>query len=413
MNILLIDFGASRIKSSLFNTKTKVLSDIFSTPGTYFDGLSVVKLKYINEKFRKHLSYHKYIDKIVICSEMHGFILSESLPPSENDLYISWRADLSKNKNQHKKKDNSNLSTITGIEDKLGLPRINIKYHENYSKKSHLLSLVDAIILLNGEWNYKTPLHLAAATGLFDIWENCWINSLNQTDIVTYDVSLYSDLLGTINHSQKKIPIFGGLGDLQAAIMSVDLSSGISVNMGTGSQVSMYYSKESSYEVRPFIHDKFINTLTHIPCGRALNEYANYIDSLFGANDDSIFWHKMFETSSNINHNNEYKINFNIIRGLYGYQKNSCVTPIDDLNRIDDYIYFIKKRLADQYTSIINKFRKYYDIKKIYVTGALGSKIPEFCGILEYNTNLKVVSCTGTIDSTIIGLKNYSIIHKL
>ena len=139
MNILLIDFGASRVKSSLFNSETKILSDIFSTPGTFFNKRSKVTLRYINERFHEHLEYHHDIDKIAICSEMHGFILSESLPPLEEDLYISWRADLSHNKENIQSPDDS-LLKITGIDDKVGLPRINLKYHENFHKKSHLLS---------------------------------------------------------------------------------------------------------------------------------------------------------------------------------------------------------------------------------------------------------------------------------
>ena len=98
MNILLIDFGASRIKSSLYDSETEILSDVFSTPGTFFSKMSTVTLKYVNERFHEHLNYHHDIDKIAICSETHGFILSESIPPSEEDLYISWRADLSHNK---------------------------------------------------------------------------------------------------------------------------------------------------------------------------------------------------------------------------------------------------------------------------------------------------------------------------
>ncbi len=413
MNILLIDFGASRIKSSLYDSETEILSDVFSTPGTFFSKMSTVTLKYINERFHEHLNYHHDIDKIAICSEMHGFILSESIPPSEEDLYISWRADLSHNKKKDIQSYDSSLLSITGINDKLGLPRVNINYHQNYNKKSHLLSLIDAIILLNGTWNSKTSIHLAAATGLFDIWNNKWIKSLDKTNIITYDVSSYGDSLGFINYSKKNIPVFGGLGDLQAAIMSIDLSSSINVNMGTGSQISMEYSPNLSYEIRPYMHKKFINTLTHLPCGRVLNEYASYVDSLFDKNIDSVFWNKLFKTSIDINHDNEYEINLNIIRGLYGYIENKSITSIDNINRIDDYIYSIKKALANQYVCIINDIKRYQDISKIYVTGVLGMKIPEFCEVLEYNTNLKVERCTEATDSTIIGLKNYCIAHKL
>ena len=192
--------------------------------------------------------------------------------------------------------------------------------------------------------------------------------------------------------------------------MSIDLSSSVNINLGTGSQVSMEYSPNLSYEIRPFANKKFINTLTHIPCGRVLNEYASYVDSLFDKNIDSIFWNKLFKTSNNINHDNEYEINLSIIKGLYGYKKNENLTSIDNINEIDDYIYSIKKALVNQYISIVNDIKRYQDFKKIYVTGALGVKIPEFCEVLEYNTNLKVVRCTSAIDSTIIGLKTIALL---
>ena len=139
-------------------------------------------------------------------------------------MYISWRADLSHNKENIQSPDDS-LLKITGIDDKVGLPRINLKYHENFHKKSHLLSLIDALILLNGSWSNKTSIHLAAATGLFDTG-TIVMKSLDETEIIIYDVSSYNDTW-IYKLFKKNIPVYGGLGDLQAAIMSIDLSSSV------------------------------------------------------------------------------------------------------------------------------------------------------------------------------------------
>ena len=59
MIALLIDFGASRIKSCLYDTQHNQLSNIYSTPGASSNNIDVVPLTVLNESFKQHVKYHK------------------------------------------------------------------------------------------------------------------------------------------------------------------------------------------------------------------------------------------------------------------------------------------------------------------------------------------------------------------
>ena len=54
-----------------------------------------------SEVFKKHVNYHlsskKNIDAINLCGEMHGFILPSDIDNLQDEKFISWRANNSKN----------------------------------------------------------------------------------------------------------------------------------------------------------------------------------------------------------------------------------------------------------------------------------------------------------------------------
>ena len=89
MIALLIDFGASRIKSCLYDTQHNQLSNIYSTPGASSNNIDVVPLTVLNESFKQHVKYHKKFNLIIICCEMHGFILCDDISHLLECNYIS------------------------------------------------------------------------------------------------------------------------------------------------------------------------------------------------------------------------------------------------------------------------------------------------------------------------------------
>ena len=414
MIALLIDFGASRIKSCLYDTQHNQLLNIYSTPGASFNNIDVVPLKILNESFNQHMEYHKNFNLIIICCEMHGFILCDDTRYLLDCSYISWRSNSSINKNYENIYKNSNYRNKTGITLRSGLPYCNLINHELFDKDAHFFTLIDALILLNGEWMNKSPVHLAAATAMYDIFKNDWITELCKDNHQHYpSMKDFSEPLGYFRTvSCKEIPIFGGLGDLQASIFSLEMTKDIlNLNLGTGSQISMIYEKADTndYDLRPLVGNNYISTITHIPCGRVLQMYAN----IFSSKKSQLeFWDSIFDDDSEKRLSRDYPLG--IFPGSYNYNSDFDISNLsgDEMDP-STLAISLKKALFQQYQEIVEGILRTRDINKILITGSLGHKIKSFSGTLQIYTGIECKIASNKFDSTLLGLKNFCIEQNL
>ena len=117
MTSLLLDFGASRVKSAILHKD--IIEDIQSynsiAPCIQDNNKFEVDLNNLSKLFRTIAEqyYRKYkFDNILLCSEMHGFIISDknNFPLSN---YISWKDERSKN-------ILNGISTLDLLKNKLG-----------------------------------------------------------------------------------------------------------------------------------------------------------------------------------------------------------------------------------------------------------------------------------------------------
>jgi sugar (pentulose or hexulose) kinase len=94
---------------------------------------------------------------------------------------------------------------------------------------------------------------------------------------------------GSIVGTWSGIPCFVPVGDQQCALAGALLEPGeLSVNIGTGSQVSMITDdpRPAGQQVRPYFDGRFLRTITHIPGGRALEPLVRLLTELGGAAED-------------------------------------------------------------------------------------------------------------------------------
>lgn len=426
MNFLLFDFGASRIKSILYNVKTDKFSEIYSTPGASLSNKNEVPMEFFIDSFQKHLSYrkskNKKIDAINICSEMHGFCLTKDLKNIEKENYVSWRIDNC----QDLKSEiefyfpKNDFKECTGMQEKNGLPIFNLRSHENYNHQSFFLTLPESIISIFGEWNGTMSKSLAASTGLYNILTNKWLETVKKKQNIQFPI-INSEIrhgYGHIKFNNKNIPVYGCIGDLQSCFLSLDLKENeINVNLGTGSQVSKTFQKyDKEFEIRPTFGNQIFSTISHIPCGRALNIFSNIIEKKFEEyarkTDDTqnIFWETFFK-KSNKNCKKNIDIDLNVFKGSYKYKDGGSIKFLEE-NNFDLHILIdnIKFSLVKQYSDIINSCNKSNanSINKIILTGALANKITDFKDLLSLETNIEVEIVHNKIDSSLIGLSKIS-----
>jgi len=426
MNFLLFDFGASRIKSIIYNADSNKFYDLHSTPGASTENIDQVPINFFYESFQNHLSYreskNKKIHAINICSEMHGFALVKNIENLEKNYYISWRVNNCDNLESELDFyfPGKDFKELTGMKPKKGLPIFNIRNHKNYNEKSFFLTLPDCIMSMFGEWNGTVSKSLAASTGLYNIQKDQWLDSVKYNSNIRFPKvnSKINHTYGHILINKKEIPVYGCIGDLQSCVISLDLKKNdININLGTGSQVSKYFKNyEDNFELRPTFNSNFFSTITHIPCGRVLNTISNLFDKLYENSlkkentYESVFWNKLF-TKSDIKNKNKLLIDLNIFEGSYKYKNGGFIKNINESNLEPQIIIDnIKFSLIKQYSDIINSCKNdpKNKINRVLLTGALSNKIPDFKDILYLDTNINVELIHNEIDSSLIGLSKIS-----
>jgi sugar (pentulose or hexulose) kinase len=82
-----------------------------------------------------------------------------------------------------------------------------------------------------------------------------------------------SEIIGHLTNNGQQLECFAAIGDQQAALFGIDLSSSeLSINCSTGSQVSQITTRfqPGNCQTRCWFDGQFLNTVTHIPAGRSL-----------------------------------------------------------------------------------------------------------------------------------------------
>ncbi|MBI2925462.1 MAG: hypothetical protein HYY24_07130 [Verrucomicrobia bacterium] len=80
--------------------------------------------------------------------------------------------------------------------------------------------------------------------------------------------------VGHLRINAKTLSCYPPVGDHQCALLGAGLDFGeLSLNISTGSQVSLLTERwePGDYQTRPFFDGRFLNTITNLPAGRALN----------------------------------------------------------------------------------------------------------------------------------------------
>tara|TARA_B110000238_G_C16133237_1_gene442413 strand:- start:1263 stop:2555 length:1293 start_codon:yes stop_codon:yes gene_type:complete len=423
MNFLLIDFGASRIKSIIYNTSTKKFSELYSTQGSFMSSSNVTSMNFFSKSFLEHLEYQKIkfakIDAINICSEMHGFVMSEINRNLLEEKYVSWRSVNEKftEKTLLDYFPNNDFMEKTGMKFRDGLPISNISLYNDCGKKYRYMGLCESLIEIHGKWFGKLSKSMASASGLYNINKNSWVRTSDNFPNIEFPevVDNKTNIFGVIKINENEVPIYGCIGDLQASLLSIDLADNmINVNLGTGSQVSKNYKlgDENNFELRPTFGNNYFTTISHIPCGRVLDLFSklfNQISDLNGGRKD-IFW-ELFLSKSNTDEEKIFEVDLNLFKGSNNYKLGGYIKNINESNfNLETLVDSIKFSLISQYSEIIEtmQVRSQSKFENILITGALAKKITDFSDLLSKKTGIKTEVIDHDYDAALVGLSKLS-----
>lgn len=462
--VILVDFGASRIKAALVDSDSSRFIDYFEciSPSANVAKFQENKFEIEPEKYWNALEntagllikkYPQYkINTLWICSEMHGFLLAdESGKPITG--YISWK-DQRANHDEildSRKKSTLDLLNLelknfykkTGMYLKPGFPIVTlssgmnrntipqlISFKEN--KNIKFLTLVDWLLIRGGVKNAVSNITLAAATGLFDIVKKEWSKDLLIASGIGLENFIFPNViedialpLGEIFLSNQLIRIYGGVGDFQAAIYGANFpeDAGTIINLGTGSQVAINVNSKNLFsgpEIRPLILGGYAKVITHIPCGRALDVIASFIDDVAEiSGGKKIFWSLWSQLSKEDVIESRAISNLNLFDAAWkrkNFSNYSGWLGLDEgFSSVSQVISGVAKSWLNQYSDALSNLDPFYLNSTTLVTGTLAEKsnfFINYLNFLEPKRTFKLIKNNINEENTLKGLLKLSKIYK-
>lgn len=226
---------------------------------------------------------------IVITSQMHGLVLTDSTGRALTNA-ITWQDQRSLD--LHPEGDGSiyaRLSAVltpeqdaaTGYGMRPGLPLCALAWmaaHGRLPAGAIPAALPDYVLATLAGAGPSIELTMAASMGPVDLTTGDWhwgvLESVGLADLAWPKMVDANATAYMIPVRGRELPCLPPVGDHQCALAGALLQSDeLSINVSTGSQVGMIVPSfvAGPYETRPYFDGRFLQTITRIPAGRALN----------------------------------------------------------------------------------------------------------------------------------------------
>jgi sugar (pentulose or hexulose) kinase len=301
MRFAVIDLGGSFIKSAIVDPEALALKHVHRTPFPPFLGdlpssHREVSIEAIRESVESHLDRLEATgipcDGLLASTQMHGFVLvDEQGRPASN--FVSWQDERALEPSDGGSAvDRLRISVgdhdFARVGRDLGPGHAAAVLHAMQSRNPSSLDRLTPLPLPNailGDGREPSADEtLAASFGVYDLQQGSWhealIARLGLDRLRWPRVTRFRDAIGDWTWGPRRIPIYSPIGDQQAALIGSLLSAGeLSINIGTGSQVSVLGDAHpgDSAKSRPYPDGGPLRTVTHIPAGRALNALARLL----------------------------------------------------------------------------------------------------------------------------------------
>lgn len=435
---LLLDFGATRVKSAITNVDDGSISHIKDFPAlqncSKTQNHHEISLNDLKEQFLSICSlYYNQLEikfeGIVICSQMHGFaVLDKNNNPVTE--YISWKDERSL-----EIVDNTNtfsliteqitgFKKITGMIPRPGLPFMNLIHFaklSSYSNDYKIITIPDWLSLSSNDSTQISHETMIAGLGFYDINKKQLSEELIYTakelahiDIYTNDITQNITVSGYWHVESKKIPIYTGVGDHQCAVLGAYNipEETISINIGTGSQIAVIDKKVLTAELRPYFDSSRLATITHIPAGRVISEFLRFIEDICKncTNQEIDSWKIMANLEKNEILNSTLYFDLATFNSAWNYKGGGSISGISGNNlNLKNYLTSLIRCFTEQFLSVIKIIDPKQELETCIISGGIPKRLPVLAEIISDKSGYNVIS-TANIDETLIGLRTLALV---
>ncbi len=418
---LLLDYGASRIKTAIVRDGIIIESKDYTSPppcyceDRHYEVDPSLYIKIFSSALNFFFNYD--IQAVFICSEMHGFILLDDHNcPISN--YVSWKDERSLLKDEKGKSSfeiltsqlGQHFRSSTGMKARPCYPLFNLHklLRDNRIARAKVCSLPDFLCSISGLSENLCHSTMAAGLGIYNIYTKNIDDDIikcvgNTTKLEFPTITDEIAVGGYVKHRQKKIPVYVGVGDHQCAVLGAGNSeSTISVNLGTGSQVSAISDCNPTQEQRPFFFNQYLSVITHIPSGRALNVFCDFFRALSPSLD---FWGKLREVDLSKIEQADLDFGLTFFESAWLFEQYGYIRGIQENNfTVENFFASLFKSYIMQYVRAVKAISPLPTEKTILVSGGIGTKLPNIARALSNYLNLPTATYKNNIDETLQGL---------
>ncbi len=432
--VVLLDFGASRIKGVVWSgDDRRVLSradrpavSLLRKPSGEVEGNPEDYWAAFEDILRMLKAPSAGIEDVWVCSEMHGFLLADAHDRRAVSAYISWQDqrddDVFFRRDGRRPSDevSATLLATTGLRLRRGLPIIGLARllrSVSSSRRLLILNLVEWLLFRGGSGTLASHATLNYGSGLVPLdrsrgGEELLIMAGVDPQRVVIPPAVGSEKpLGEVSVLGQQMRLWGGVGDLQAALHGIRFPEAASVfiNLGTGSQVGSVQGAPTPTEERRLLLDgKVATVVTHIPSGRALNLFAALIDNICAESGGKpIFWRIFCSLSSQEVLAASANFDLATFESAWRYSGGGSITGL-----CETYVYSPKQLIAslarswlDQYRAALSTLPGTDSAAEFVLGGGLSRRAGFVKPALEALVNMRCLSApTITGEETLDGL---------
>lgn len=312
MILIGIDIGSSFIKGGVLDLDEPSIRDVVrepfpepiaGLPSGHFEIAPSAVVAAVEQVLQRLLMLAPDCSRVLFCGQMGGIVLTDHRgEPITN--YFSWRdqratthrpASVIPQPERHR-------TFLEDVVERLGHNELAAVGNELKSgSATTLLSWLaesgplpaQAVPLDLGDFvvgrlcRTKSKFEVTQAAGLLDLatgdWRRSAFEKLAIDRLAWPAVTDFRTPVGSIRSDGREIPCHACVGDQQAALAGALLGEGeLSLNISTGSQVSLLTREVriGQFQTRPFFDQWWLNTMTHLPAGRAMDALLDLLTEL-------------------------------------------------------------------------------------------------------------------------------------
>lgn len=435
MTLLALDLGTTFIKGAVLDLDQLHLSHIQrqpapkpvpNLPALFYEIDPHILVATVRTLLTDLLALAPDCEGIVLCTQMHGLVLCTEEGEARSNA-ITWQDQRSLT--PHPLGDGTHLARLlatispeelqqTGHEIQPSRPLSYLYWMAVNGKlpQENLIpaALADFVIAnLAGSTPTIEPTN-AGAHGAINLetmqWHEPVLARLGLDRLRWPEIRPFGQPIAAIKVTGKSLPCYAPVGDHQCAVVGALLAPDeLSLNISTGSQVSLITPQLTlgDYQTRPFFDGRFLNTITGIPAGRALNHLVNLLSELAQLQGKPIDdpWPQIGQAAAAIarsGNNNDLAVNLAFFDSIGG-DSGSIANIREDNLTLGHLFHAAFQGMARTYYQSALKLATDQPWKQLVFSGGLAQKIDVLQTLIQQQFNRPTRVCPSSED-TLLGL---------